>query len=105
MKTDLEYIISILESFLPFLERFFPILIRLFPLFDRFFPFFVSYFLERMLRAWKNQGLVENYETRINRTAKLHYKMDIRIVLTTEQTKNMLNDLITKVSKRLTASS
>jgi hypothetical protein len=104
MRTDLEHLIPILMGFLPFFDRFFPIFMRLLPLFDRFFLFFVSYFLERILRTWKTQGLIDNYGTRTMRTAKLHYKMEICIVLTTEQTKIMLNDLLTKVFRRLRAS-
>jgi len=105
MKKNVESTIPILVGFLPIFERFFPILIKLFPLIDRVLLFFVSYFLERTLRAWKNQGLIDNYGARITRTAKLHYKVDIRIILTTEQTKTMLNDLISKISKRLRTSS
>jgi len=105
MKTYLEPTIPILVGFLPIFERFFPILIRLFPLFDRLLLFLASHFLQRILKAWKNQGLIDNYGTKITRTAKLHYKVDIRIILTTEQAKIMLNDLISKVSKRLQVSS
>ena len=105
MKTDLERIIPFLMRFLPLFDRFFPIFLRLFPLFDRFVMFLVSYFLERTLRTWKIHGLIDNYGTRVVRTAKLHYKIDIRIVLTMEQAKTVLNDLITKVLKRLEGSS
>ena len=69
----------------------------MFPIFERFVPIFVSYFLERALRALKTEGSIDDYRTRTVRTGKFHYRIDIRIVLTEEQGKNALNDLLTKI--------
>jgi len=97
MKPNLERFLPILVRFLPIFIRLLPIFIRLFPLFERFVPVFVSYFLERVFRALKTEGLIEDYRTRTVRTGKCHYRIDIRLVLTEEQAKIILNDLVTKI--------
>jgi hypothetical protein len=97
MKLNLERFLPILVRFLPIFMRLLPIFIRVFPIFERFVPVFVSYFLERALRALKTGGSIDDYRTRTVRTGKFHYRIDIRLVLTEEQAKIILNDLVTKV--------
>ena len=97
MKPNLERFLPILVRFLPIFIRLLPIFIRVFPIFERFVPVFVSYFLERALRALKTEGLIDDYRTRTVRTGKFHYRIDIRLVLTAEQAKIILNDLVTKI--------
>ena len=97
MKPNLERFLPILVRFLPIFIRLLPIFIRVFPIFERFVPVFVSYFLERALRALKTEGLIDDYRTRTVRTGKFHYRIDIRLVMTGEQAKTMLNDLVTKI--------
>ena len=97
MKPNLERFIPNLLRFLPFFIRLLPIFIRVFPIFERFVPVFVSYFLERALRGLKTEGSIDDYRTRTVRTGKFHYRIDIRLVLTAEQAKIILNDLVTKI--------
>ena len=97
MKPNLERFLPILVRFLPIFIRLLPIFIRLFPLFERFVPVFVSYFLERVFRALKTEGSIEDYRTRTVRTRRFHYRIDVRVVLTAEQAKIILNDLVTKI--------
>jgi len=97
MKLNLERFLPILVRVLPIFIRLLPIFIRLFPIFERFVPVFVSYFLERVFRALKTEGSIEDYRTRTVRTGKFHYRIDIRLVLTAEQAKIILNDLVTKI--------
>ena len=97
MKLNLERFIPILVRLIPIFIRLLPIFIRLFPIFERFVPVFVSYFLERALRALKTKGSIDDYRTRTVRTGKFHYRIDIRLVLTTEQAKKIVNDLISKI--------
>jgi hypothetical protein len=97
MKTNLELFFPILVKFLPILIRLLPIFIGLFPIFERFVPVFVSYVLERALRALKTDGWIDDYRTRTVRTGKFHCRIDVRLVLTEEQTKIILNDLVTKI--------
>jgi hypothetical protein len=97
MKSNLERLIPILVKFLPIFIRLMPIFIKLFPIFERFVPVLVSYFIERVLRTLKAEGKVNDYRTRTARTTKFHYKIDIRLVLTAEQAKILLNDLVTRL--------
>ena len=97
MKSNLELFLPIFVKLLPILIRLLPIFIRLFPLFERFVPVFVSYFLERTMKTLKTQGSITDYRTRIVRTGKLYYKIDVRLVLTSEQVEMILNDLVTKI--------
>jgi hypothetical protein len=99
MKPNLELFLPILVRFLPIFMRLLPIFIRVFLIFERFIPVFVSYFLERSLRGLKTEGSIDDYRTRTLRTGKFHYRIDIRIVLTAKQAKNILNDLVTKIPK------
>jgi hypothetical protein len=97
MKLNFERFIPILVRFLPFFIRLLPIFIRVFPIFERFVPMVVSYILEAALRPLKTKGSIEDYRTRTVRTGKLQYRIDIRIVVTTDQVKTVLNGLITKI--------
>ena len=97
MKLNFERFLPILVRFLPIFIRLLPILIRLFPIFERFVPVFASYFLERVLRALKTERWIDDYRTRAVRTGRLHYRIDVRLVLTEEQAKIILNDLVTKI--------
>jgi hypothetical protein len=101
MKPNLERFLPILVRFLPIFIRLLPIFIGLFPIFERLVPFFVSYFLERALRALKTEGSIVDYRTMTVRTGKCHYRIDIRLVLTAEQAKIILNNLVTKIYRML----
>jgi hypothetical protein len=93
--------LPVLVRFLPLFERFLPILSRSFRVFERFVPVFVSFVLKRILRAWKTEGLIDDYETRTLRIGKFHYKIDVSIILTTEQVTIVLNYLGKEVLRRL----
>lgn len=105
MKTKLERFIPLIvrffpargRAFLPIFNRLLPIFIRLFRIFERFVPVFVSYFIERELRALKKEGAIKDYITRTVRMGKFHYRIDIRLVLTTDQVTTMLTDLLNKI--------
>ena len=97
MKPNLERFLPILVRFLPIFIRLLPVFIGMFPIFERFVPVFVSYFLERTLMALKTEGSIDDYRTRTVRTGKFRYRIDIRLVLTAEQAKIILNDSVTKI--------
>lgn len=77
--------------------RLLPILIRLIFIFERLVPFFILHFLERALRVLKTEGSINDYRIRIIRIRKFHYKIDIRLVLTAEQAKRILNNLVIRI--------
>jgi hypothetical protein len=75
-------------------ERFVPFLSRLLPFFEPLAPGFASFFLKRKLKEWRSKGLIDAYKTRIKRLGKYHYKTYVDLDLTSEQTRNILNDLL-----------
>jgi hypothetical protein len=97
MKPNLELFLPILVRLLPIFIRLSPIFFRLFPIFELFIPVFVSYALERAFRALKTDGLIDDYRRRTERTGKSYYRIDVRLVLTQEQAKIILNSLATKI--------
>jgi hypothetical protein len=99
MRLNLERFLPFLVGFLPIFLRLLPIFISLFPVFERFVPVFVSYLLERSLRALKTEGSIDDYRTRTVRIDKFHYRIDIRLVLTAEQAKLILNNLLSILTK------
>jgi hypothetical protein len=101
MKTAPTRFLPVLVRLLLLFERFLPILIRLFPVFERLVPVFVSYFLERILKSWRTEGIIGEYETRTIRIGKFHYKIDVSIVLTIDQLIIILDRLGTEVFRRL----
>jgi hypothetical protein len=101
MKPNLELFLPIFVRFLPIFIRLLPVFFVVFPFFERFVPVFVSCLLERALRALKTEGSIDDYRTRTVRTGKFHYRIDIRLVLTAEQAKTILNDLVTRIFRIL----
>ena len=105
MKTKLERFLPIIvrlfparaSTFLPIFNRLLPFFIKVFHIFERLVPFFVSYFLERSLKALKTEGSIKDYITRTVRMGKFHYRIDIRLVLTTDQVTSILTDLLNKI--------
>jgi hypothetical protein len=51
------------------------------------------------LRGLKTEGSIEDYRTRIVRTGKCQYKIDIRLVITEEQAKKIFDGLVAKILK------
>jgi hypothetical protein len=49
------------------------------------------------MHALKTEGSIDDYCTITVRTGKFHYRIDIRLVLTAEQVKIILNDLVIKI--------
>jgi hypothetical protein len=66
------------------------------PAFAGLIPGLVSFWLNRTLGGWKSKGLIENYGTRTARTGKLSYKLEICVVVTTEQAGQRLQELLAR---------
>ena len=94
MKLDFERFKPMLMGIFHVFKRLLPILTKLFIFFERFVPVFASYFLERPFKDLKTRGLIEDYRTRFSRTGKSHFRIDVRLVLTTDQLIDISNDLI-----------
>ena len=85
-----------LGRLVPVLGRFVPILWILLPTFGRIIPGLVSFSLNRTLGGWKSKGLIEKYGTRTVRSGRLSYKIEICVVLTTEQAGDRLHELFAR---------
>lgn len=97
MKTGHNSIARILMGLLPVFQRLLPFLIKLYPLLDRFLPFFASKFLNRTMMRWKNEGLIESYRIKAEKTGKLHYKIEIQITITSEKLETILTGAINEL--------
>jgi hypothetical protein len=86
-----------LGQLVPILGRFVPVLWILLPAFGRVVPGLISFSLNRTLGGWKSRGLIENYGTRTVRSGRLSYKIEVCIVLTTEQAGDRLGELLSRV--------
>jgi hypothetical protein len=70
-------------------------------LFEPFIPFFVLLLLRRTLRNLKSKGTINAYFINIVRISKLHYKAEVRLILTMTQIDTMAFDLVNKLFRSL----
>jgi len=80
-------------------SRFFSFLVRIAFILEPISPRFVSFFLGRKLKEWKNKRLIGDYKTKTRRIGKFHYKIDMNLDLTPEQTREILRNLVTDTQK------
>jgi hypothetical protein len=62
-------------------------------------PLFLSHFLNNQLRQWKDEGLINDFKAEAKRIRKFHYKIAVDLDLTSDQTKNIINKSMVRVSK------
>jgi len=53
--------------------------------FEPFAKFGISYYLNRQLRLYRNQGLLAGYRTRVQRLGFWHYRINVSLDLTPSQ--------------------
>ena len=82
-------------------SRLFSLLVRFGFIFEPISPRFVSFFLGRKLKEWKNKQLIHDYRTKTKRIGKFHYKIDIDMDLTPEQSKRVMRKLVRSNSQRI----
>jgi hypothetical protein len=63
-------------------------------------PRLISFLLRRQLREWKRRGLIENYKTKTRTIAKLHYKIEIDLDVTPQQTDWVLTHALIRIFRR-----
>ena len=49
------------------------------------------------MRTLKTGGSIDDYRTRTVRTRKFYYRIDIRLVMTSEQAKTVLGKVVTRI--------
>jgi hypothetical protein len=64
-------------------------------------PFFLTRFLNKQLSQWKYEGLIDDYKVEAKRVQKFHYRIDVDLDLTLDQTRDILNKSVDRVSKRV----
>jgi hypothetical protein len=74
-------------------QRFFSLMLRAAFLFEPLAPRAISYFLTRKLNELKERGLISEFETKIRRLGKFHYRLEIDFDLTGKQANYVLGEL------------
>jgi hypothetical protein len=69
-------------------------LVRAAFVFEPLAPTAISYYLARLLKRWKQQGLILGYRTRTRRLGKFHYKTQVDLELSQKQAVDLLDDLL-----------
>lgn len=82
-------------------RRLTPFSTRILLLFEPFIPFFVLLLLRRTLRNLKVKGTIDAYFIDIVRVSKLHYNVEVRLVLTLNQIGSLAFDLVNNLFRSL----
>ena len=80
-------------------ERVFRPFLRFAFVFEPLAPRAISYYLKQLLKKWKQQGLILDYKTRTRRLGKFHYRTQIDLDLSPDQTVYILGDLSKRLKK------
>jgi len=62
--------------------------------FEPLAPRAISYYLTRRLKELKKRGLISEFETKIRRLGKFHYKIEVDLDLTSKQAHYVLDDFL-----------
>ena len=57
-------------------------------------PRVIFYYLTQRLKEWKKQGLISEFQTKIRRLGKFHYKIEVDLDVTSKQTLHVLDDIL-----------
>jgi hypothetical protein len=71
-------------------SRFSPFLVKAAFFFEPIASPFISLFVKRTLGAWKKNGKLDQYRVKTTRIDKYHFKMDLDIVVNSEQSRTAL---------------
>ncbi len=77
-----------------------PILVRLLSIVEPLTPRAVSYYVSRVLRSWKNNQLIIDYQVRTKRLGRFHYKVYVDMYLTPKQASRVLQKLFQAFKRR-----
>ncbi|HLE75649.1 MAG TPA: hypothetical protein VI864_06355 [Candidatus Bathyarchaeia archaeon] len=80
-------------------ERVFRRLLRIALVFEPLAPRAISYYLARLLKKWKQQGLILDYKARTKRLGKFHYRTQIDLDLNSDQVVYIFGDLSNRLKK------
>jgi hypothetical protein len=63
-------------------------------IFEPLAPRFISYYLGQRLKDWQEQGRISEFATKTKRLGKFHYKIVVDLDVTSEQARQLLDDLL-----------
>jgi hypothetical protein len=75
-------------------EKLTGLLVRVAFAFEPLAPTAISFFLGRRLNELKEEGLISDYKSRTQRLGKFHYRIDIDLDVTSNQTQHILDSLM-----------
>lgn len=58
------------------------------------FHIFAAYLLNQKLKKWEEEGSISEFKSRISRTQKHHYKMELELSLTGKQVEGGILNLV-----------
>jgi len=65
--------------------------------FEPFAKFGISYYLNRQLELYKQQGLLVAYKTKVRRRGKWHYRIEVSLDLTSMQAARVIRVIVQQV--------
>jgi len=74
---------------------------RLFLLLEPLSPWLGSLWLKRRLQRLKDKGLLHSYDVKTRRVKKFHYRVDMDLVMTQGQAKDMLNHIVDNIGQEV----
>jgi len=75
-------------------QRVFSLIVKVAFVFEPLAPRVIFYYLTQRLKEWKKQGLISEFQTKIRRLGKFHYKIEVDLDVTSKQTLHVLDDLL-----------
>jgi len=65
--------------------------------FEPFAKFGISYYLNRQLKQYKQQGLLATYKARVQRLGKWHYRIEVSLDLTSTQVARVVRVMVQQI--------
>ena len=81
-------------------QSFTSLIVRAVFIFEPLAPRFISYYLGQKLEEWKEQGVISEFEVKTKRLGKFHYKIILDLDVTSEQARQLLDDLLPNTAQR-----
>jgi len=75
-------------------QRVFSLIVKVAFVFEPLAPRVIFYYLTQRLKEWKKQGLISEFQTKIRRLGKFHYKIEVDLDVTSKQTLHVLDDIL-----------
>jgi len=75
-------------------QRVFSLMVKVAFVLEPLAPRVIFYYLTQRLKEWKKQGLISEFQTKIRRLGKFHYKIEVDLDVTSKQTLHVLDDIL-----------